>query len=148
MKKDNQEEIIKEVLKRVSEGESLRAVLPLGNKLVSRTTFNQWLIDKQGLADQYARACEERADKIFEDIISIADDTTHDTELKSYGDVVEERANTEWIQRSKVRIDARKWILSKMQPKKYGDKIEIENKGEVSIKSYTITPASGKGNTD
>ena len=62
-------------------------------------------------ASQYARATGLRTDVIFDEIEDIADGD---------GDVARDR----------LRIDARKWSLSKMQPKKYGDRLEID--GEVA----------------
>jgi hypothetical protein len=54
-----------------------------------------------------------------DEILEIADETSRDTLVNSKGD---EMANSEWIARSKVRIDTRKWLLSKQLPKKYGDR--------------------------
>ena len=64
----------------------------------------------------------QRSEAMFEDILEIADDTSRDTIDTENG----EKANSEWISRSRLRVDARKWMLSKMMPKKYGDKITQE----------------------
>ena len=127
-KSERKEEIIKIVLQRISEGESLRAILPIGNDLISREYFNQWLHEDTTLVDRYTHAREERADKIFEDIIDIADNKENDISISENGVVL----NSEFVQRSKLKIDARKWMLSKMLPKKYGDKLDIDHttKGE------------------
>lgn len=127
-KSERKEEIIKIVLQRISEGESLRAILPIGNDLISREYFNQWLHEDTTLVDRYTHAREERADKIFEDIIDIADNKENDVSISENGVVL----NSEFVQRSKLKIDARKWMLSKMLPKKYGDKLDIDHttKGE------------------
>lgn len=55
-----------------------------------------------------------------EDIVHIADETKHDTVMTDTG----EHADNEWINRSKLRVDTRKWLLSKLMPKKYGEKVE------------------------
>jgi hypothetical protein len=81
-------------------------------------------IDSQ-LSDQYVQACEERADSIFEEIIEIADNTTNDSIITDKGEI----PNNEWIARSRLRVDARKWAVSKMNPKKYGDKTDVTTNG-------------------
>ena len=40
------------------------------------------------------------------------------------------RMNSEYVQRSRIRIDTRKWIASKLKPKKYGDKVDVTTDGE------------------
>jgi hypothetical protein len=45
--------------------------------------------------------------------------------------------NKEWTNRSRLRIDARKWVASKLKPKVYGDKTDITSGGE-QLKQTTI----------
>lgn len=88
----------------------------------------------QGFLMQYTRAKERRAEGIFEEILDIADDGTNDwTERRREDGSVDEVLNHEHIQRSRVRIDARKWMLGKMQPKKYGDKIGLDVDGNLTL---------------
>jgi hypothetical protein len=64
-------------------------------------------------------------------MLDIADDGTNDFITKTSSDGTEfEVVNTEHIQRSKLRIDTRKWNLSKMQPKKYGEKLDLTTNNE------------------
>jgi len=122
---EEKEEIIKKVLSAIETGLSLRkAILELN--IVSRDTFNEWLKEDKEISDQYARACEQRADTIFEEILDIADETSKDTIYTDKGEI----PNSEWMQRSRLRVDARKWMLGKMNPKKYGDKTDITSGGE------------------
>lgn len=116
--------IIKEILNHIRDGKSLRSAILELNKC-NRDTFNEWMkIDSQ-LSDQYVQACEERADSIFEEIIEIADNTTNDSIITDKGEI----PNNEWIARSRLRVDARKWAVSKMNPKKYGDKTDVTTNG-------------------
>ena len=92
---------------------------------------------------QYARAREQQADFLAEEIIEIADDGSNDLMTITKGDISYEQENKEVTNRSKLRVEARKWIASKLKPKKYGDRVEIEHSGE-SLKAYEITPASAK----
>ena len=60
-------------------------------------------------------------------ILEIADDGTNDTYTDSEGN---ELTNYDVIARSKIRIDARKWLASKLLPKKFGDKIDVTTQGD------------------
>jgi len=99
----------------IQKGKSLRQALK-ENKKPSYETFYKWLDEDKNKTKQYARATEERADKMFDDIISIADDDSKD-QTPFVG--------VNYIHRDKLKIDARKWALAKMMPKKYGDKLEL-----------------------
>lgn len=122
------EKAINIVFERISDGESVRAILSNNRDkevLPSRKTFFEWLLDDEPLSNQYARACEKRADTIFEEILEIADESHSDKKVLDDG---REVVDSEVVQRSRLRVDARKWMLSKMNPKKYGDKIDVTSK--------------------
>ena len=120
--------IFNHVCSQIEKGRALRNVLKDEN-MPSTSTFYQWFDNNEDKAKQYARATEVRADIIFDDILSIADENTNDTFVNDNGIEV---VNNDVIQRSRLRIDARKWVLSKLNPKKYGDKIQQEHSGEVT----------------
>ncbi len=73
--------------------------------------------------DRYVRACHDRADNIFEEILEIADDDNLD--VAGFNDDGIPIVDGQHIQRAKLRIDSRKWMLGKLRPKKYGDKLEV-----------------------
>lgn len=83
---------------------------------------DDWLLADENFQRNYARACEDRADKIAEEILDICDATSNDIIKDAFGNEV---VNHNVIQRDKLRVDARKWLLSKMAPKKYGEKLDI-----------------------
>lgn len=87
----------------------------------SLTTIMGWLRTNQEFAQQYARAKEEQADYLAEQMLEIADDSSLDVAFTEEGKPYVDR---EHINRSRLRVDTRKWIASKLKPKKYGDKIE------------------------
>jgi hypothetical protein len=116
----------------IEEGSSLRATL-LREGMPDSKTFYSWIDNDELKSVHYARACEKRAEVIFEDILTIADDSHGDKKYTETGEVMD----AEYVARSRIRIDARKWMLSKMQPKKYGDKTDITSGGE-KIKSNEI----------
>lgn len=80
-------------------------------------------VEKKKRTEQYARACEIRQDFLFDEILDISDDSVDDLlGVNEHGHRME---NKEFVNRSKLRVDARKWALSKMNPKKYGDKVDL-----------------------
>ena len=82
--------------------------------------------DREGFAAQYARAREVQFLAIADELLEIADDGSNDWMQRTSKDKSGGwELNGEHIQRSRVRIDTRKWILSKMLPKVYGDKAEV-----------------------
>lgn len=91
------------------------------------TTVFKWLREKPEFTQQYTRAKEESADAMFEEMMDIADDGTNDW-MEAHtkeGEALGWRENGEALQRSRLRVDTRKWALSKLKPKKYGDKIAL-----------------------
>jgi len=116
------EKVFNSIIEDIEHGYSLRQVLRNGNNPSSRTFF-KWLDEDELKVKQYARACDIRADSIFEDLIDIADDQENDTYLDKDG---AEQTNHNVINRSRLRVDARKWMLSKMIPKKYGDSHQVK----------------------
>ena len=113
------------ICERIGKGEALRNILQESDMPVSQT-FYKWLDSDKNKSTQYARATELRSENIFEDIIDIADDNRKDLLTDKDGN---ERTNNDVIQRSRLMVDARKWYLSKLNPKKYGDKIETTLEG-------------------
>ena len=114
------------VCERISECETLQSIADGAG--VSKGTLITWLAD---YPDQYARARDAQADKLAEDILAIADDGSNDTYQTDDGEAV----NHDVIARSRLRVDARKWLAGKMAPKKYGDKMETTIKGGLHITS-------------
>ena len=107
-------------------GKSLRTICK-GEDMPATGTVYRWLIENKAFQDQYTHAREEQADTIFDEMLDIADDGVNDYQETAEG----KKLNSEAIQRSRLRIDARKWVLGKLRPKKYGDKSSVEISGEI-----------------
>ena len=110
--------------------------------LIGRMSFNkfyQMISEDENREKKYTRACILRAERVNDEIIDIADDDSSDTIITTNlaGDLIE-KENKEYISRSRVRIDARKWWLSKTNPKKYGDKVDITS-GDKPIQSAAVS---------
>jgi hypothetical protein len=113
-------------------GQSLREVCRRDD-MPARSTVQSWLAKHEEFSDQYARACQIRQEELFDEIFEIADDGSNDWMDRQVGDQTVEVVNQEAIQRSKLRIDTRKWALSKMNPKKYGEKLDLNHEGGISV---------------
>lgn len=119
-----------EILAKVSQGQSLIGACRNGDDWTpAEATFRLWCDQDPELAARYTRARDDRADKIFEECLAIADSQEGDVVLV---DGVEQ-VNHDAIQRARLRIDTRKWMLGKMQPKVYGDKLDLNHKGGFAV---------------
>ena len=124
-----------EICERMANGESLRQICR-SEHMPPKTTVMRWLLKDEHAAfrDQYAMAREMLVEHWGEEIIEISDDTSKDTHVTVYEDGNERTSpNTEWISRSRLRVDSRKWLMSKLAPKKYGDKLEADVKGGITV---------------
>lgn len=132
---DKKDKAVEIIFTEMANGKSLRQILDKDDTLPSRRLFYEWMAKDSVLSNHYEAISLLRADMMFDEMIEIADDGTNDFMTKEIGDGVEVQVlNSEHIQRSRLRIDARKWILSKMVPKKFGDKTDITTNGkEINI---------------
>lgn len=97
---------------------------------ISPASVLNWLRKDNDFLAQYARAKQDQADFLAEEIIEIADDGSNDLMTIVKGDETYEMENKEVVNRSKLRVEARKWIAAKLKPKKYGDKLDLTSAGE------------------
>ena len=106
----------------------------------------KWLNEKPELVEQYTRARELQAETLFDELLDIADDASNDwMEINKDGDTRYE-LNGEHTQRTKIRIDVRKWKISKMLPKKYGDRSQVDhtNNGKEFQAQTVIIQSTGE----
>jgi hypothetical protein len=116
-------EIAQAIVSRMCEGESLRSICEESN-MPARSTVLLWVVEnREGFSDQYAQAMLVRAMEWADETIGIADNTDRDWTVDEHGNL---RVQGEHVQRSKLRVDTRKWMISKLLPKVYGDRITSE----------------------
>ncbi len=113
----------------IAGGQPLRTVCA-GEDMPAMSTIFKWLGKHKEFSDKYAQACTERAEWLAEDLIEIADNGSNDWMANNDPENPGYRTNGEHIQRSRLRVDTRKWLASKMYPKKYGDKVETTLRGD------------------
>jgi hypothetical protein len=97
---------------------------------IGSDTFYKYMRETLDAPKRYARAKEIQCEYIADEMLEIADDATNDFMTVVKGDESYERENKEFVNRSRVRIDTRKWLLSKLVPKKYGDRVDLTSLGE------------------
>lgn len=107
----------------LSEGKGLRKICA-ADDMPSRTTVLRWLREREDFRSQYALAKEFAVEALADEILDIADDGTNDFSEDDEGNL---KFNSENVQRSRLRIDSRKWLLAKLMPRKYGDKIDMNH---------------------
>lgn len=128
---DYSQEIADLICEALAEGWSLRSICK-GDDFPNKGTVFRWLATNKAFSDQYARAREAQADCLFDDILAIADDGANDSYTDDEGRT---RTDYDVIARSKLRVDARKWMAGKLRPKVYGDKVQTEVSGSLSVRS-------------
>lgn len=94
-------------------------------------TIFRWRQNNSAFRDQYAQAKKCQVEVLVDEILEIADDSSHDETHDKQGNA---KANSEYINRSRLRVDTRKWLASKLAPKIYGDKSDHD----VNLKAQEI----------
>jgi hypothetical protein len=108
-------EIADEICTRLANGESLRAICGSDRDdfMPSIGTVLRWVGEKPDFQKQYARAREIQAETHADDIVTIADGKEEDDSVRTA--------------RDRLRVDARKWVASKLLPKKYGEAVHLKH---------------------
>lgn len=118
------------ICERLAGGESLRRICGDAGMPALASVY-RWLQADEAFRAQYVLAREHQADALFDEILDIADDGTNDfVEKESKTGLRTIVLREEAISRSRLRVEARKWMIARLAPKKYGEK--YEPKGESS----------------
>ena len=129
---EQKEEILNNIFNMIESGKSLRFAL---SKIpLSSSTFFIWIEEDPEKSKQYAYVTDIRTELKFE---SIEQDYSEEPQR----DAETGRIDSAWVQLQRLKIDAKKWELSKLNPKKYGDKIQQEHSGE--LKTTIISLGNG-----
>jgi hypothetical protein len=113
--KEDKERISTEVLHEMRGGLSaFKACKAAG---VNQSTFNDWLNVDPALAAEYARAREDLIERIACEVLELSD--------ADVGEQPDGKKDWAAVQKHKLQVDSRKWLLSKLAPKKFGDKLEL-----------------------
>lgn len=124
------QEVADTICDRLVGGESLRQICEDDSMPAASTVF-KWLRDIEQFSQQYARAKEAQTDAMAEEMLDIAEDGRNDwvERENARGGGTYIALNEEAIGRSRLRIETRKWLMGKLKPKKYSDKLGLELAG-------------------
>lgn len=135
---DYTDEMADAICERLCEGESLRSICR-DEEMPSMSMVLRYVDRHSHFRDQYTRAMAVRAEKMAEEILDIADNGANDTYLDDDGN---KRTDHDVIARSRLRVDSRKWLASKLLPKKYGEKVtqDVNHSGSIgSVSDEELT---------
>ena len=105
----------------IAEGRPNREICKMVG-IAEKSLYN-WLSNNPGFVQQYATSKERQADFYAQQIVGISDEAT--VEVRHQGEDVVLDISSSAVARNRLRIDARKWIASKLAPKKYGEKLQV-----------------------
>lgn len=102
----------------IAGGQSLRKICDAHGMPTRRAVF-KWLRTHEDFRAIYSIAVDERTDGDFEEAMEIANDVENDDKVK--------------VMRDRLRVDTIKWRVGRMNPKKYGDKLDLNHGGTVEL---------------
>jgi hypothetical protein len=124
------QELADAICAELADGKSLRDICG-AEGMPAESTVRAWALDDvEGFAAQYARARSIGYEHLADEILAISDDGMNDTYTDEDGHT---KTNQDVIARSRLRVDSRKWMLAKMLPKVYGDKVDVNHGGTVTL---------------
>ena len=138
--------IAAEICRRIAERESLRKICA-DDHMPHKGAVFRWLAAEENgqFRDQYAYAREMQADALFDEAMEIADETSGDWITTQDGKRV---VDHEHVQRSRLRVDTRKWAAGKLAPKRYGDRLDLKHSGKAGGPVTFIMNLSGGDDWD
>lgn len=118
-------EVVNEILSRIAGGESLKQIVESSDKMPAQSSWFLWLSKDDGetepyagLSEKYTHACRARTDFLAERSMELAEEAVNDI-------VGDDKSDSARVQARKLQIDAIHWYASKVNPKKYGDKLDV-----------------------
>jgi len=126
---DYTQELADTMCAELSQGRSLRSVCQ-DDGMPSGKTFFSWLRTYPEFLKQYEAAKQESADAMAEDTLFIADTPLEGEEITIKPDGSKEVKKSDMLGHRRLQVDTRKWLMSKMKPKKYGDKLDMTTNGK------------------
>ncbi len=130
------QELADTICGRIMEGESLRRICS-DESMPSGATVFKWLREKPEFSEQYAKAKAEQAEGFADELVTIADEREYE-KVEVDGVPLAVKFDSTAVARNRLRVDTRKWVASKLLPKKYGDRLDLNHSGETAT-NLTVT---------
>lgn len=109
-----------EICRLLAEGESLRSICA-SEGMPSKSTVCRWLATDDGFRERYIAARELQAETLFEEILLIADSPKIGERITVKADGSTETVKADMVEHRRLQVDARRWMVGKMAPKRYGE---------------------------
>lgn len=103
-------------------------------------TVYRWMLANPEFREGYARAKEDQLQILEDEILQLADNTQMGEIVTLKADGTEERKQADMIEHRKLQIESRKWLMAKLKPKKYGDRVDVHSSGNATI-TLNMPPA-------
>ena len=113
-------ELAAEICASIERGHSLRRACQ-ADSMPSARTVHRWLHENEDFRQQYARSRAIQTEVFIDQIVDLADAVANETEPAK-------------VQAAKLAIDTRKWVAARMLPKKYGDRVDIQQDGQLVVR--------------
>lgn len=139
------DEIFEKICTEIETGRSLRSILKEDDNMPSSSTFFIWLKEDVIKSKRYELATDLRTDILFDEIIDIAYNTEEGTTTKETERGIEITTG-DMLGHRRLKIDALKWSLSKLNPKKYGEKLDV-NQNTTQVTEIILTDATKDSDT-
>jgi hypothetical protein len=118
--------IARRICERLAAGDSLRTICQ-SKTMPAQSTVRLWVVDDlEGFSAQYERSRNVGLDVVADDVIHIADNPGGD------------------VAKARLRFDARRWYLSKLAPKRYGDRLDLNVDAKVEVRELTDDQLEGR----
>ena len=121
------EKLVDRMLEEIASGRSVIGLCREEEWTPNADTWYRWLYKIEGLSDRYARAKSHQSEREADIILDIADNATNQD-----------------YQVARLRVDARKWIASKLLPNKYGERTQIDHSSTDGSMKPTVIELVGK----
>ena len=125
-------ELTNEICARMASGRSLNTIVK-DDDMPGMTTVFEWLGKYPQFAENYARAVERRTDLLAEQILEISDTPVEGIRTEETADGTTKIIREDMLGHRRLQVDARKWLAAKMAPKKYGDKLDLDHSGGLTV---------------
>jgi hypothetical protein len=122
------------ICEQIADGKGLRTVLREMEGGPTVGAFLLWVSEDPAAADRYARARSMCLDAMAEDILDIADTARIGQKSVSKATGLE-ITEGDMVERSRLQVEARKWLMAKLAPQKYGERRHVEHSGSIGLES-------------
>ena len=141
--------VASQICEQLAEGMTLRAICRQPG-MPAESTVRQWAShDREGFYAHYARARDIGLDAMADELMDICDNASNDWMEREGENSQGWILNGEHVNRSRLRVDTRKWYLSKLAPKRYGDRKHLEHTGKdgepLNTQTVVVLPAKDGG---